>query len=538
MFERRMRKVMIKRFMWLLLAVQTLLSGTSHCWAQTEGPADSSAAVAQCNALQTADFSRIQDAPAQIVKAKIVDANGKDPAYCQVQGYVWPQVGFELRLPISTWNGKFLEVGDGGGGGTMFLFLCDGPLRKGYACIASDMGHKGAGTQGLWTANNLQAQVDFGYRATHVAAVAGKAILESYYSRAPSKSMMLGCSTGGYQSMVEVQRFPWDFDGVIAIAPDMEDEADLGMRQVWHFRSLLGKDGKPILSSSDLQLLHSEALAKCDMTDGVRDGIVGDPVGCQFDPSVLTCTGRKESRCLTSDQVEAVKKVYSGPTNSKGEKISTRGVFPGSELEWTRYDNEWMEDLFKYALFVPTPGPGWKMADFDFDRDYKRLGIGALYTDSNPDLRKFKAAGGKLIVAQGGLDAREIPGAIFDYYETVERTMGGRAATEDFFRLFVVPGMEHCTGGDGAFAIDYLSYMESWIEHGQAPDKMIGAHVDTKYLAEHSGGAWAGAFGLTFPLDPVVPVIFTRPLYPYPLHAKYKGSGDPNKAENFEAVGP
>jgi feruloyl esterase len=490
-------------------------------------PSVSNAAVAQCKALESADFASIQDAPTQIARANLVEASGKNPAYCQVQGYVAPQVQFELRLPISNWNGKFLEVGSGGWGGAVsFLFLCDGPLRKGYACIASDMGHEAPMGHALWAANNLQAQVDFGYRATHVAALAGKAIVGSYYAKAPFKSMMLGCSTGGYQGMVEAQRFPWDFDGIVSIAPDAEDEADLGMRQVWYFRNLVDKDGKPIFSPSDLQLLHNAALAKCDMTDGVKDGIVGDPVGCQFDPSVLACETGQKSGCLSVQQVDAAKKIYSGPMTSKGVRISTRGVFPGSELDWTRYDNDWMEDFFKYALFNPTPGLGWKMTDFDFDRDYKRLGMGALYTDSNPDLRKFKAAGGKLIVSQGGNDAREIPWAIFDYYETVERTIGGRAATQDFFRLFLVPGMEHCTGGDGAFAIDYLSYLEAWVERGQAPSVMVGAHVQ--------GTGWGQSFRLSFPLDPATPISFTRPVYPYPLHAKYKGVGDPNDAANFE----
>jgi feruloyl esterase len=399
-------------------------------------------------------------------------------------------------------------------------------------------------TQALWAANNLQPQVDFGYRATHVAALVGKAIAKSYYATSPSKSMMLGCSTGGYQGMVEAQRFPWDFDGIVAMAPDIPDEADLCMRIIWHMQNFLGKDAKPILNRAELQLLHDAALEKCDMTDGVKDGIIGDPIGCRFDPSVLTCKEGQRSGCLSPQQLEAVKRIYSGPVTSKGEKVSTRGYFPGSELGWNHYDGGYAEEFFRYALFSPTPGPGWKFTDFDFDHDYKRLGTGVLYTDGNPDLRKFKAAGGKLIVAQGGNDTEEVPPAIFDYYDTVVRTMGGRAATEDFFRLFLVPGMEHCTGGEGAFAVDYLSYLESWVERGQAPDKLIGAHVDTKYLVEHSevdgerAGAWMGAFMLKFPLDPDVPVKLTRPHYPYPLRAKYKGSGDPNKAESFEAVVP
>jgi hypothetical protein len=503
-----------------------------------------------CEKLSSVEFSNIVDAPTQISKAAIVSGYGRTPSYCLVQGYVAPQIGFELRLPSSGWNGKFLEVGDGGWGGEMFTFLCDGPLRKGYACIASDMGHKGGTEQALWAADNLQAQIDFGYRATHVTALAGKAIVESYYSRTPSKSMMFGCSLGGYQGLVEAQRFPWDFDGIVAIAPDSESEADIAMRIVWHMRNVIDANEQPIFSQSDLQLLHDAALGKCDMTDGVKDGIVGDPVGCRVDPAQLACKVGQKAGCLGERQVDAATRIYSGPVTSKGEKISTRGMLPGSELEWNYYDRRWALELFRYALFTPSPGPGWKATDFDFDRDYKRLGVGAFYTDNNPDLRKFKAAGGKLIVAQGGIDTGEVPGAVFDYYDTVERTMGGRQATEDFFRLFVVPGMQHCTGGDGAFAIDYLSYLEAWVERGQAPSKMIGAHVDKAYLREISGldpnvkdtwvrdeRAWEGAYvKLVFPLDPDVPVSFTRPVYPYPLHAKYKGNGSPNEAANFVPV--
>ncbi len=501
-----------------------------------------------CEALASVEFSTIADAPTQVTKAELFPGSGKTPPYCLVQGYVAPQIGFELRLPSSNWNGKFLEVGSGGWGGMSFPFLCSGPLRKGYACIAADMGHRAGVVQGLWASNNLQAQVDFGYRATHVTALAGKAIVEAYYVSPPSKSMMLGCSTGGYQGMVEAQRFPWDFDGIIAISPDSGDEADLAMRILWHRQQVVDGDGKPTFGRGDLQLLHDAALAKCDMSDGVKDGIVGDPVSCTVDPRLLACKGGQKTACLNARQVDAAIKIYSGPVTATGERISTRGMFAGSELEWNHYDDEWALELFKYALFTPTPGPGWKITDFNFDQDYKRLGMGALYTDSNPDLRKFKTAGGKLIVAQGGIDTEEVPRAIVDYYQTVERTMGGRHATQDFFRLFIVPGMKHCTGGDGAFAIDYLTYLEEWVEHGQAPDSMIGAHVNTGYflaqqvserrpsdVSEQDAKAWERAlFELTtLPMDPNIPVTFFRPVYPYPLYAKYRGSGSPSEAASF-----
>jgi feruloyl esterase len=283
------------------------------------------------------------------------------------------------------------------------------------------------------------------------------------------------------------------------------------------------------------------------MTDGVKDGIVGDPVGCRFDPLELVCKRGETANCLTARQAQAARNIYQGATTSTGVKISTRGVFPGSELEWSSAGNEFVTGLFRYAMFPPATRGDWQFADFDFDEDYKRLGLGVAFTDDNPDLRKFKAAGGKLIVAQGGNDTREIPGAVLDYYDTAVRTMGGLGPTQQFFRLFVVPAMNHCTAGDGPFAVDYLSYLESWVLRGQVPDKIVGAHVDSAYLLAQSAAGdqvssadriWGAAFKLIFPLDPTVPLTFTRPMYPYPLIARYTGTGNPADAANFRPASP
>jgi hypothetical protein len=536
---------------FLLFLLVAAVVPVSFCGASQAVETSSTAAPTNqsCLSMKSADFARVEDAPAQILDAVVVQADGPTPSYCRVQGYVMPQVRFEIRLPMSNWNGKLLEVGDGGWGGDMFLFFCTGPLRKGYACIASDMGHTGASQLALWARNNVQAQVDFGYRATHVTALIGKEIVRTYYGKLPAKSMMFGCSTGGYQGMVEAQRFPWDFDGIVAVAPDMGSEADLSMRIVWKLQQLADKDGQPIFRPSDLQLLHNAALRACDLSDGVKDGVIGDPVGCRFDPSVLACTDGYHSDCLNAQQIHAAKNIYAGPTTSTGVRISTSGLLPGTELDWDETKNSTAEvaEFFKYVLFNPSPGPDWTIRDFNFDHDYQRLGMGALFTDGDPDLRKFKASGAKLIVAQGGGDPLEFPGGILDYYETVNRTMGGAASTQDFFRLFVIPGMKHCSGGDGAFAVDYLSYLEAWVDHNHPPDRMVGAHVDAGYLLQHSeddGSSsmkdriWFAAVKLPIPLDADAPVTFTRPVYPYPLLTRYKGTGDPNDAKNFGPVEP
>lgn len=417
-------------------------------------------------------------------------------------------------------------------------------MHKGYACIVSDMGHTGKGGDGLWASHNLQAKLDWGYRATHVVALAGKALTERFYRQMPTRSYYMGCSTGGRQGLQEAQRFPWDFDGIVAGAPPV-NLATLYMTFVWGIRATHDESGKPVLGAKDLKLLTDAAVAKCDLDDGLKDGIIGDPLHCNFDPAELTCGAGHQDPCLTPAQVDAAKRVYSGPLTSKGQRLSPGGPVPGSEYgHWTDErgaGGPWIQAYvgddnqrsgyeplvingFQYLFFSPEAGPSWKLQDFDFDRDYKRLGtMEALYDSSNPDLRQFKQAGGKLLVYQGTNDNSVLPRSTIDYYETVERTMGGKAATQDFFRLFVLPGVEHCAGGPGADTVNYLSYLEAWVERGEAPSQLLAAHLHSRDPLVHPP---------QFPLDPKL-VEFTRPVYPYPTRVKYKGRGDPKDATHF-----
>jgi Tannase and feruloyl esterase len=274
--------------------------------------------------------------------------------------------------------------------------------------------------------------------------------------------------------------------------------------------------------------VHDAVVDACDMNDGVKDGLIGDPRACHFDPLKLVCKGQSSTECLSMEQANALKKIYTGPMTSKGKEIYTDGaLMPGAELAFGGYFESKFSsfdvNFLRYMAFLPDPGPNWQPSDLNFDRDYKRFGMmESLYAGTNPDLRKFKAAGGKIILYHGWSDAG--PGGIpplktVDYYETVEKTMGGPAATQDFFRLFMIPGMGHCGGGEGALDIDYLSYLEAWVEKDHAPDAMIGKHLDEERN------------------DPKN-IKFTRPVYPYPLRAKYKGSGDPNDAASFVLESP
>ena len=505
----------------------------------------------QCTALTQIDFSRIEDAPTQITAARLVETKG-DPVYCQVQGYVSPQVGFEIRLPVDNWNGKFMETGCAAACGTVMInWLCPSLLRKGYACIASDMGHEAQIENGLWAYNNLDAQTDWGYRAAHVTALAGKAITERFYKKSPDKSYFMGCSTGGREGLIEAQRFPWDFDGIIAGAP-ASGQAAIIMTRLWAALAMRASDGTPILSHADLALVHNAVVAACDMNDGVRDGLIGDPRTCNFDPQNLVCQGNSNTQCLSRQQAQALKKIYGGPMTSRGQKIyADGGLMLGSELAFSEYYqsgrfSSFDVDFLRYMAFMPAPGPNWQISDLNFDRDYKRFGMmESLYAASNPDLRAFEANGGKLILYQGWADAGAggvPPLKAVNYYETAEKTMGGPIATGDFFRLFMIPGMGHCGGGEGPDHIDYVSYLENWVEHGQAPDVMVGAHIDTarlaRFLDTHDSKSPNFSREYELFLNDPLSAKFTRPIYPYPLEARYKGTGDPNRADSFEAVHP
>ena len=520
-----------------------LIVGVSCCvsvaaWAE-EGSINQ--AVARCEALASVDFSGIQDAPTQILATRSAQAADQVPAYCEIEGYVAPQVGFELRLPMSQWNGKFLHVGCGGSCGMIAGTACENSVRRGYACIAGDMGHKGAFSDSLWSYNNLQAEFDFGVRATHVTALAGKAIAAYFYGQALGPAYFAGCSNGGLQAMTEAQRFPWDFAGIIAGAPGL-NETGYYLDMLWDVMALTGKKGKSLLTPADLQFVHETVIAQCDMGDGIKDGIIGDPRDCKFQPATLICKSGQKLRCLTVEQAEAVQKIYDGPVTSDGRRIAPGGASVGSELNWIDafigqkgnlpwYTMQGIGDMFRYRAFWPDPAPTWEPANFNFDRDYKRLGMmESLYTGANPDLRKFKAAGGKLIMYQGWSDPLSLPLETIDYFDTMERTMGGHAVALDFARLFMVPGMNHCSGGEGPFAIDYLSYLEAWVEKGRPPDAMIGAHV--------AGLRGSEAYALKFPLDSSISIAGRRPIYPYPAKTMYKGSGDARQAENWKAVEP
>ncbi len=529
----------INSFTIVLFALFLSFAGAAYSQQAAPTKATSSDAEARCAALKDADFSQLIDAPTKVDRTEIIRVYPDLPETCQVHGTIDKTVGFAVAMPLENWNGRFYQTGCGGGCGQTKLYFCDQPLKLHSACLGTDLGHKGEVGDWTWASGpeNLQKVVNFGFRATHMAAVAGKAVVEAYYKSAPKHAYFFGCSTGGRQALMEAEQFPWDFDGIIAGSPAM-DETNTAVQLLWTVLANRDKDGHEIIDAKDLNLLHEAVMNKCDGIDGLKDGLIGDPRLCKFDPVVLKCSSATATQCLTQVKIDAIRKIYSGPHTSDGRPLFTGGLMPGSELTWLgAYVSKegksplywgFMSGFWRNVGFSTPPGPDWQPNQFDFDRDPKRLGMmEPLFNSANPDLRKFKERGGKMIGFDGWDDNSVVPLKYLDYYQTVIRAMGGLDKTQDFYRFFMVPGMRHCSSdGVGADNINYVEYIENWVEKGQAPDMMLGHHVVRTSPPTRS---------IMFPLDPKT-VDFTRPHFAYPAQYRYKGSGDPHDAANFKKV--
>jgi feruloyl esterase len=474
-----------------------------------------------------------------------VAATADLPAHCQVQGFVAPQVNFEVRLPLpdgaAPWNGRFLMQGCGGLCGGVQPATCDDALARHYAVAVTDMGHRGAPYQAAWAYDNLPAEIDFAYRATHVVTVAAKALVTAFYGRPAERAYFRGCSTGGRQGLVEAQRFPDDYDGIIAGAPVLSETGIAALHLIWSGRANLGVGNGPLLGEADVLALHRAALAACDGRDGLADGIIENPATCRFDPATLACGRGTGDACLTPAQVAAARRLYGGATDSTGRRLFPGGLAVGSEYEWVPnfvgrgggpalFAPEGpISDLYRYLIFLPDPGPGATALAFDFDRDPPRLALmETLYNAQNPDLSRFASRGGKLLLYQGWDDIEVPPALVLDYFARVQATMGGHAVTARFARLFLLPGVAHCRRGPGADTVDWLTLLEDWVERGQAPDRAIAHHLvkEQDYL------------GLPRPRFPLPAGSFdrSRPVFPYPDTARFTGSGEASSPSAWARV--
>ena len=446
------------------------------------------------------------------------------PEFCRVQGVIQPSpdshIEFEVWLPLAGWNRKYEGAGNGGFAGSINYAALAGAVASGYAGSSTDTGHEGAATDATWALAHPEKRLDFGYRAIHETAEKSKAVIRAFYGVDPQHSYFSGCSNGGRQALVEAQRYPEDYDGIVAGAP-----ANFWTHLLlpWDVVALEAAPASYI-PATKLPAIEAATLAACDAMDGVKDGVIDNPTRCHFDPSALLCKGSSSDRCLTPSQVAALKKIYSGARTSKGQQIFP-GYMPGGETGpggWAAWITgsepgkglgyRFSTQFFTNMLYETA---NWDYRTFNFDRDVKFVDdkAGPIYNATNSDLKRFKTHGGKLILYHGWSDAAIPPTNTVKYYQSILSKMGQQDAG-GFTRLYMVPGMQHCTNGPGPSRFDALSALEQWVEQGKPPEEIVAAHVTNGVVDR------------------------TRPLCAYPQEAHYKGTGSTDEAANFMCALP
>lgn len=498
-------------------SVLFLFAGVSPVFA--EGPA---AAPATCEKLATTlVLEKTTVTAAQVVAAGQFTRQGMGaaeakqaaslPAFCRVSLTLKPSTDSDIKsevwLPMTGWNGKFLQVGNGAWGGSIqYGPLADG-LRRGYAVASTDTGH--TGSDASFAMGHPEKLIDFGYRSVHETAVKAKSTIAGLYGTQPRLSYFDGCSGGGRMSFMEAQRFPTDFDGIIAGAPgyNRTDVAfqTLGMMQATHATE------DSFIPPTKYAAIHRAALEACDANDGLKDGLISNPPSCKFDPGVLMCKGTDSDSCLTAPQVAAARKIYADVVDPRTGKVISPGLEPGSEPQWgavaAHAPHPMYLDLLRFIVFQD---PKWDYSKLDVTKDLERArkADGGVLAATSTDLTRFVQRGGKLLIYHGWGDMNIPPQGSVDYLNGLEATMG-KAKVAESVKLFMVPGMGHCGGGNGPNEFDMIGALDAWRDKGTSPARILAA--------QSSGGK----------------VTRTRPLCPYPQIAKYKGAGSIDEAENF-----
>ncbi len=470
------------------------------------------------------------------------------PAFCRVAATLTPisdsDIGMEVWMPASGWNGKFEGVGNGGFAGAIAYASLAPGVSLGYATASTDTGHVGSSsTDGSFALGHPEKIIDFGYRAIHLMTIIGKQITSAFYGEYPRRAYFAGCSTGGRQALMEALRFSSDYDGIVAGDPVAFYTHHHVGGNLWVVRQMFNNPASTVFTTRDT-LLGNAVNAACDALDGVADGVLNDPRRCHFNPKALLCAGSQTPpACLTSEQVNTVRNIWTGPD----QLVHQPGYYPpferGGEADgWPssispepppapQTDNHAAIGLpfFKYFVF---DNPNWDFRSFNWNSDPAYVDnkvvvpgetLASVLNSIDPDLRRFRAHGGKLIQYHGFSDPEVPPKTSIKYFESVvdfsERSSvassepESQKRTQESYRLFMVPGMNHCSGGPGANVFDMLTPLVQWVEEDVAPESVIATHYVNN--------------------TPAQGVAFTRPLCPYPQQAVYKGAGDTNDAASF-----
>ncbi len=534
------------RVILLLATLSLLITAPAACQSGAQNSAD----------LNCERIAQVKLSATTITLAKLVPAGtfsgppalytGKDlspfyktlPAFCRVVAQATPtgdsDIKIEVWMPATGWSGKLQGIGNGGFAGQIDYAQLGATVIHGYAATATDTGHTGTPIEAAWALGHPEKVIDFGHRAVHEMTRVAKSAIKGFYGRDPERSYFWGCSDGGREALMEAQRYPEDYDGILAGAPANYWTALLSTA-VWNTQALT-LDPASFIPPAKIPALAGAVLAACDSQDGVRDGVLNDPRKCHFDPASMLCKkGEESDNCLTSPEVEALKKLYQGPQDSHGHSVFP-GYLPGAE-----------DGPGGWGVWITGPAPNKSLMAFfgsgyfsnmvydKSDWDYRTFSLepgmkaadektASALNANNPDLSAFQARGGKLILYHGWNDPAIPALNTVNYYESVMSTMGKHKA-DAFVRLYMVPGMQHCDGGPGADVFGQHGYdppdphrnmrlaLEDWVAKGTGPASIVA----TKYA----------------PNDSDHHATMTRPLCPYPSFAKYKGSGDTNDAANF-----
>jgi hypothetical protein len=486
------------------------------------------APLMSCTDLAGLDLSAAAGATVTISSTRVVTEGAPAP-YCEIQGTVAPANTILVRLPIEGWTQRYVQTGCGGlCGSTSIKFGqaagCSVVEDGTVATATTDMGHQGQ-NDGSWAANNPQAQIDFAYRGVHVTALTAKALIAKFYGQQPAFSYFTGCSDGGREGLMEAQRFPEDFDGIAAGAPANNMAVQNTYHHAWNVLANKDEEGNYILLAGKLPLIHNAVLSACDNLDGVADGVLGDPRPCDFDPASLICaSGQAAATCLSAGEAAAVQRLHDGAVDEQGHRLEQEISHEwGSELAWTLFipaaqgqtvmSENFALSYLRYLADPNNPRPDFQLSDLEFTQKafWNTVKSSSYMSALDPDLGDYEKSGGKLLLWHGWNDQHISPQSTLAYYDAVRQTMGTKTAN-NFSKLFLFPGVEHCSAGAGPNTFDVLTPTMAWVESGKTPSVVVASKTVT------AEGAATTA---------------TRPVYPYPAVAQYDGTGSTAEASNF-----
>ncbi len=486
--------------------------------------------VMACAAVAQMDLHGVTDGSVTIQSAAVVTTGAPAP-YCAVRGTIAPADIFVMRLPVNGWTQRYVQTGCGGLCGNAGInyaaaSTCPVVTDGTVASASTDMGHEGL-NDGSWAADNPQAQIDFAYRGMHATAQVAKAIIAKFYGQRPVYSYFDGCSDGGREALMEAQRFPDDFNGIVAGAPANDIVVQNTFHHGWNVLANKDANGNAILLAAKLPLIHAAVLAACDRLDGVVDGLIDDPRQCHFQPASLKCiAGQDPATCLSDAEAAVVQRLHDGATDAQGRHLEQKIAHEwGSELDWTLFvpaavgQPTFSESIalsyLRYLAYFNVAAPSYELTDLKFDVPtfWRTVRTSSYIAATDPDLSDFANRGNKLLLWHGWADQHITPQSTLEYYDAMRETMGEHVV-DRFARLYLLPGVAHCGGGEGPDTVDLLTPLMAWVEGGTPAGQVIASKVVDGNVTR------------------------TRPVFPFPTVARYTGSGSIDDAANFVAFTP